>query len=79
MQVKDVGERVRVVPALGQPGLQLVVLIFFDQRIEDEHVNALGLRIHTHARIEAGGAGFDEHDGGIRIGLAAASGEDHCT
>ena len=72
--MEDIGDRVGLVPACGKPGLELVVLVSAYERVEDEHVDALRLRVDADPRIEACRAGLDEHDGGIRVGFAAASG-----
>ena len=74
VQVKDVGLRIGNLPAIGQPWLQLKVLIAANQRVEEQVVNALGLRIDSNPRIEIGGAALDDHYQRVGDGLARAGG-----
>jgi hypothetical protein len=49
--------------------------VVFDQRIEEQHIDAGGLGIGSDAGIEVGGAALNQHDYGVcwRFRLAASS------
>ena len=68
MQVKDVGQRIQNLPALGQPGLNIEVLVTRQQRVEEEFVDALRLPVDSDARVEIGRAAFDDHHQRVGIG-----------
>ncbi len=72
-QMEDIGQRIGNLPALGQHRLQIEVLIAAEKRIEDQHINALGLRVQPHARIEIRWAALDDHDQGVGVGAARAT------
>src|SRR5271167_816527 len=56
MQVKDVGERIENLPALRQAGLDVEMVVACQQRVEEKLVDALGLPVNAHARVEVRGA-----------------------
>ena len=72
MQMKNVGQRIGNVPAFGQAGRDVQVGVAGEQVVEDEVVNALGLRVEANARIEVRRAALDDHDQSIGIGFAGA-------
>ena len=76
MQVKDVGLRIGNLPAVGQPGLQVEMVVATNQRVEEQLVDAFRLGVHANPRIEVGGAALDDHDQRVGIGLAASSRQD---
>ena len=76
MQMKNVGLRIGNFPAVGQPGLQVKVIVAADQRIEEQIVDAFRLRVHADARIEIGGTALDDHDQRVGIGFAGAGSEE---
>ena len=51
--MKDVGDWIGLVPALREPGLQFVTCVLLDERVEDEHVDALGLRVDADPGVKA--------------------------
>jgi len=59
--------------------LHVEVFVAREQRVEHEVVDAFGLGINAHARIEIGGAALDDH--GQRVGIgglgAGESGRQH--
>src|SRR5262244_795713 len=60
-QVEDVGARIGNFPALGYPRTDDEMLITPHQRVEDQLVNELRLRVRTDTRIEVGGAELNDH------------------
>ena len=74
--MEDVSERVRDLPALGEAGLQIEMLVTLEERIEEQHVNALGKAIGTNAGIEVGRAALDDHDQGVAIRAMGAGGRE---
>ena len=72
MQMKDVGERIGNLPALGQSGRDIQIVAAREQVVEDQIVDALRLRVDSHARIEIRRARFDQHHQRVGIGLAGA-------
>ena len=60
-QMKDVGERIGNLPALGQPRLQLEVIVAPQQSFEDQLADALRLGIGPDARIEVERRALDQH------------------
>jgi hypothetical protein len=73
MQVKNISERIRHLPAFRQARLNIQVLIASKQRIKEKLADALRLRVETHSRVEIRGAALDDHDqrlgiGGVRTG-----------
>ena len=75
-QVDDERERIGLLPACGQPRLQVVVLIFLYQRVEDQAADALGLRVRSLAQVEVVGAALNDEDYGLRVArVSAAAGE----
>src|SRR5207248_6209108 len=61
---------------LRQPGTQLEVLIAADERIEQQRVNALRLRVDSDSGVEIRGAALDDHHQRMGIGgLRAAHSE----
>ncbi len=75
MQMEDVGLRIGNLPTFGQPRLQVEVLVAADERIEEQFVNALRLRVNPDTRIEIGGAALDDHHQRVGVGLMRAAGE----
>ncbi len=67
MQMEDVSQCIGNLPPLRQPRLHIEVLVPGEQVIENQGVNALGLGIHPHARVQIGGAALDDHHQRIRI------------
>ena len=72
MQMKNVGQRIGNLPALGQSGLNVEVLVARQQRVEEEFVDALRLPVDAHARIEIRGAALDDHDQRVGVGRLRA-------
>src|ERR1700729_4375106 len=67
MQMKYVCKRVRNLPPLCQPWLNIEVFVAGQQRVEDKLVNPLGLPINTHSRVKICRAAFNNHHQQIRI------------
>jgi hypothetical protein len=72
-EVKDPGLRVGSFPAGGEEGLKAEVLVAANEGVEEERVDVLGLGIGANARIEAGGARFDQHGDGVRVLIFGAA------
>jgi hypothetical protein len=68
--MEDIGSRIRNLPPLGQPRLNIEVIIAGEQIIEEQVVNAFGLRIQSHARIEIRGTALNNHHQGFRVRFA---------
>jgi len=66
-EVEDVGEGIGGVPGFGQAGVKNHLGVTFDQAVEEEAVDALGLGVGSIAGIEIGGVGFDDEDEMSRI------------
>src|SRR5208337_929283 len=75
MEVKNVSQRIRNLPMLRQPGLNIQVLVARQQRVEKELANALRLRINPHPRIEIRWAAFNDHDQRVGLGSLRAGEE----
>ena len=69
--MEDVRLRIGNFPPLGEPRLELEVLVAAHERVEQQLVDALGLRIDADARVKVRGAAFDEDDDRVGIGLSA--------
>src|SRR5579859_1984002 len=74
-QVEDISQPIGDLIALGQHGLQVKVLVAAKERVKDQHVNALGLRVNAGTRIEVCRAALDDHHQGARVGTSRTSGE----
>src|SRR5215469_10713394 len=72
MEVKDVSPGIGDLPALREFRLHVEVLVTSQEIVEDQLIDALGLAIESHARIEVCGAGFDDHDQGVGIRATGA-------
>ena len=75
MEVEDVGQRIGNLPALGQPGLHVEMLIASEQRVEEKLVNALRLRVDPNSRIEIRRTALNNHDQRVGIGSLGAGEE----
>ena len=73
MQMKNVGLRIGDLPTLGQPWLQLEVIVAADQRVEEKLVDSLRLRIDADTGVEVGWAALDDHHQRVGIGFARAA------
>ena len=67
--MEDVSERVGSRPGFGKITVEIHLVVALQQAAEEESIDALGLRIGGEARVEIGGAGFDEKSEGRRIGV----------
>ena len=72
MQMKNIGERVGNLPALGQAGGNVEVVTAREQVVEDQIVDAFRLRVEPHTRVEIGGTRFNDHDQCVGVGAAGA-------
>ena len=68
-EMENVGERVGSVPGFGEIAVEIHLIVALEEAAEEQAVNALGLRISGEARIEVGGAGFDEEGEGRGIAV----------
>ena len=75
-QVEDISHGIENLPALGQAGDQVEVLVAVDQAVEEQGVDALGLRVGAHARIEIRRARLDDHHQRGGRGLFGAAGRE---
>jgi len=55
MQVEDVSERIGNLPALRQSRLDVEMVVARQQRVEEKFVNALGLPVDAHSRVQIRG------------------------
>lgn len=80
-EMKDPGKGIGLLPACSEPRLQIVVLIFFDQRVKNECSNSLRLGVGADAKIEVVGTALDHHDERVLIGTAVgvAAGDEYQT
>jgi hypothetical protein len=60
--MEDNGERIGLLPALGEAWSDLVAGVASYEAVEEELVDVLRLRIDADAWVEVGGAAFDEED-----------------
>ena len=79
-QMKDVGQGIGNLPALGKSRLQVEVLVAVDQTIEEQLVDALGIGVDPDAGIEIERAGLDDQGDGlrVRVGMGAGEGQRGC-
>ena len=71
-KMEDVGARVGHVPLLGQPRLDVEMLITMHQRIEDQLINALRLGVGADTRIKIGGTKLNDHHQRVGRGMMGA-------
>src|SRR6267143_1129333 len=71
-EMEDVSERVGSRPGFGKIAVETHLIVALQQAAEEEPIDALGLRIGGKARVEVGGAGFDEEGKRRRIGRVVA-------
>ena len=67
-EMEDVSNGVGRVPGFGEVAVEIHLIVALEEAAEEQAVNALGLRIGGEARVEVGGAGFDEEGEGGGIG-----------
>jgi hypothetical protein len=68
-QMENVRERVGCRPGFGKIPAEIQLIVALEEAAEEQSIDALGLRIRGKARVEIGGAGFDEK--GKKRGVAA--------
>ena len=68
-KMEDVSERVGSGPGFGKIAVEIHLIVALQQAAEEESIDALGLRIGGKARVEIGGAGFDEEGKSRRIAM----------
>ncbi len=73
-EVEDPGEGVGLLPGGGEPGLEVEVRVFADERIVDEIADALGLSVGALAEVEVVGGGLDEESEGVGWWSGCAAG-----
>src|SRR4051812_11654243 len=71
--MENVSQRIVILPSLGEAWEHVEVIVATQQRVEDQFVDALRLRIRTDARIEVRRTALDHHDHRVRIGSVRAS------
>ena len=67
-EMEDVGEGSGRVPGFGEVGVEIHFGVAFDEAVEEESGEALGLRVGPEAGVEVGGIGFDDESQGGGIG-----------
>ena len=72
MQVEDVSERIGNLPALRQSRLDVEMVVARQQRVEEKFVNALGLPVDAHSRVQIRGAALNNHDQRVGVGRLRA-------
>src|SRR5207245_10361459 len=72
MQMKNISLGIRYFPSLRESRRDAQVLVAGKQIIKEEVVDALGIRIQSHPRIEVRRAALDDHHQCCGIRLAAA-------
>jgi len=73
-EMEDVGEGSGRVPGCGQVGVEIHFGVAFDEAVEEQSGEALGLGVGAEAGIEVGGIGFDDEDDGGGVGWGAGAG-----
>ena len=76
MQMKNIGLRIGYFPTVSQPRLQVEVVVPADQRIEEQFVDSLRLRINSDPRIKIRRTALNDHDQRVGIGFVRATGEE---
>jgi hypothetical protein len=74
--MKNVCERIGRFPAVGESRRDFEMLGAREQRVEDEFIDALGLSVNPHARIEIRWATLDQHDQRVRVGRTRTGNEE---
>ena len=72
-QVKDICQRIASLPTFSDPWLQIEVLVFAHERIEQQFVDALRLGIGTNAWIKIRRTGLNEKSNCVGIGTTAGA------
>ena len=75
MQVEDIGAGVGDLPAFGESWSDVQVFVAGEEVVEDQVVDAFGIGVDPDAGIEVGGAAFDDHYKGFKVGRRRAGGE----
>ena len=68
--MENVRLRIGYVPTRREGGLKVKVLVAFDEGIEDEIADALGLSVDADTRIKVVGTALDDHDQRVGVRLA---------
>jgi hypothetical protein len=68
-EMEDVREWIGNGPGFGEVAAEIHLIVALQQAAEEKSIDALRLRIGGKARVEIGGAGFDEESKRRRIGL----------
>jgi len=72
MQMKNISLGIRYFPSLRESRRDAQVLVAGKQIVKEKAVDALGIRIQSHPRIEVRRATLDDHHQGVGIRFAAA-------
>jgi hypothetical protein len=59
--MKNVGPRVGNLPTLGEARMDVQVLVSSQEIVENEVINALGIRVESYPWIEIGRVVFNDH------------------
>jgi hypothetical protein len=71
--MKNVSKRIANLPTIGDPRLEIEVLVFAYERVEEQLVDALGKGVCADARIEVSGTRLDNYRDGLSIGMRAGA------
>ena len=66
-QVENISDRIWSLPGFGKVAAEIHMIVALQQAAEEKSIDALRLRISGKARVEIGGAGFDEESKRRRI------------
>ncbi len=59
-EVKNVGQRIRYFPGIGEVAMNDHLVVAFDEAAEEQSVEMLRLPVGGEAGVEIGGIGFDQ-------------------
>jgi hypothetical protein len=71
--MENIGKGVGNLPALGEVGLNVQMVVAGEQVVKDETIDPLRICIQPHSRIKVGGTALNHHHQGRRIRLRRTS------
>jgi len=74
MQMENIGLLIGHFPTVSQPRLEVEVVVPSDQRIEEQFVDSLRLRIHADPRVKIRRTALNDHHQRVGIGFAGTAG-----
>ncbi len=68
-EMENVSERIGRLPGFGEVAVEIHLVVALEEAAEEQAVHALGLGVGGEARVEVGGAGFNQEGEGRRIAV----------